>query len=36
MGLRSGIDPARLRDLDDEFEIQAFLRTTRALEKAHE
>lgn len=32
MGLRSGIDPARIRDLDDEAEIEEFLRKTRALE----
>ena len=31
MGLRSGIDPARLRDLDDELEVQEFLRKTQAL-----
>lgn len=31
MRLRSGIDPARLRDLDDELEVQEFLRTTQAL-----
>jgi hypothetical protein len=34
MKLRSGIDPARLRDLDDELETQEFLRKTRALEAA--
>lgn len=34
MGLRSGIDPARLRDLDNELEIQEFLDNTRALEAA--
>ena len=34
MGLRAGIDPARLRDLDDELEVQEFLRTTQALEAA--
>ena len=32
MGLRSGIDPARLRDLDDELEVQEFLRKTEVLE----
>ena len=32
MGLRPGIDPAYLRDLDDELEIDEFLRTTRALD----
>ena len=34
MGLRPGIDPARARDLDDELELQEFLRKTRALEAA--
>ncbi len=34
MGLRAGIDPARLRDLDDELETQEFLRKTAALEAA--
>jgi hypothetical protein len=34
MGLRSGIDPARLRDLDDDLEIQRFLQKTKALEVA--
>ncbi len=32
MGLRPGIDPAAVRDLDDELEIEEFLRKTRALE----
>lgn len=32
LGLRPGIDPARVRDLDDELEIEEFLRKTRALE----
>lgn len=32
MGLRDGIDPARLHDLDDELEVEEFLRKTRALE----
>ncbi len=32
MGLRPGIDPARVRDLDDELELEEFLRKTRALE----
>lgn len=32
MGLRSGIDPARLRDLDNELEIQEFLNKTQALD----
>jgi hypothetical protein len=31
MGLRAGIDPAQVRDLDDELEIEEFLRKTRAL-----
>ena len=31
MGLRSGIDPARLRDLDDELEVQEFFRKTQVL-----
>jgi hypothetical protein len=34
MGLRPGIDPARVRDLDDELEIREFLRKQRALEDA--
>ncbi len=34
MRLRSGIDPARLRDLDDELEVQEFLRKTQALRAA--
>lgn len=34
MKSRSGIDPARLRDMDDELEVQEFLRKTRALEAA--
>lgn len=33
MGLRSGIDPAAVRDLDDEFEAEEFLRKTRALKE---
>lgn len=32
MGLRPGIDPAQVRDLDDELELEEFLRKTRALE----
>ena len=32
LGLRPGIDPARIGELDDELEIQEFLRKTRALE----
>jgi hypothetical protein len=31
LGLRSGIDPVRVRDLDDELEVEEFLRKTRAL-----
>jgi hypothetical protein len=31
MRLRPGIDPAQIRDLDDELEIEEFLRKTRAL-----
>lgn len=34
LGLHSGIDPARLRDLDDELEITEFIRKTEALTKA--
>jgi hypothetical protein len=30
--LRPGIDPSKLRDLDDEAEVEEFLRKTRALE----
>lgn len=33
LGLRVGIDPARLHDLDDELELEEFLRKTRRLEK---
>lgn len=33
MGLRTGIDPARLQEYDDEAEIDEFLRKTGALEK---
>ena len=33
MGLRPGIDPARLSDLADEMETDAFLALTRRLEK---
>jgi hypothetical protein len=32
MRLRVGIDPARLRDADDELEILEFVRKTTALE----
>lgn len=34
MGLRPGIDPARVRDLDDELELEEFTRKTRALKEA--
>ena len=34
MGLRSGIDPAQLRDLDNELEIQEFLDKGQKLEAA--
>ncbi len=30
--LRSGIDPARLGEIDDEIEIEEYRRKTRALE----
>jgi hypothetical protein len=33
LGLRAGIDPAHLRDLDDELELEDFLRKTRALQE---
>jgi hypothetical protein len=33
LGLRPGIDPVALRDLDDELEIEEFLRKTRKLER---
>jgi hypothetical protein len=36
MGLRSGIDPAKLRDIDDELEIRQFQEKTRQLEKTAE
>ncbi len=32
LGLRSGIDPAAVRDLDDEIEVDEFLRKTQELE----
>ena len=32
MGLRPGIDPARVSDLDNELELEEFLRKTRALD----
>lgn len=31
MGLRAGLDPARLHDLADEMELEAFAATTRRL-----
>jgi hypothetical protein len=31
LGLRAGIDPARLRELDDDIEIDEFLRKTARL-----
>ena len=31
LGLRPGIDPARLNQLDDELDVQAFLDVTRKL-----
>ncbi len=34
LGLRRGIDPARLRDVDDEIEIEEYRRKTRILEEA--
>ena len=34
MQLRSGIDPARIRDLDNELEVQEFFRKDQALEAA--
>lgn len=33
MGLRSGIDPARLTELADELEVDAFLKLTKRLEE---
>jgi hypothetical protein len=32
LGLRAGIDPGRLREVDDDLEVDEFLRKTRALE----
>ncbi|TDI42691.1 MAG: antitoxin [Acidobacteria bacterium] len=32
MRLRPGIDPAEVRDLDDELELEEFLRKTRAFD----
>ena len=34
MGLRTGLDPARLHDLADDLEAEAFAATTRKLRKA--
>ena len=34
MGLRVGLDPARLHDLADEFELESFATTTRRLKRA--
>ena len=33
LGVRPGIDPARLQELGDELEIDAFLEVTRRLEQ---
>ena len=33
LSLRAGLDPARVRDLDDDLEIQEFLRKTARLSK---
>ena len=33
MGIRPGLDPARLQELDDELEIDAFLELTQRLER---
>ena len=35
LGLRAGIDPARLNQLNDELEVQAFLEVTRKLSERH-
>ena len=32
LGLREGIDPTRLHDIDDDLEVDQFLRKTKALE----
>jgi hypothetical protein len=32
MGLRTGIDPARLAEMADDLEVEAFLKLTRQLE----
>lgn len=34
MGLRAGLDPARLHDLADEMELEAFATTSRRLARA--
>lgn len=34
MGLRAGLDPARLQELADEVEVEAFTATTRRLRRA--
>ena len=33
LGLRAGIDPARLHEVDDELEVDEFLGKTRTLQK---
>jgi hypothetical protein len=33
MGLRAGIDPARLAEVADDLEVEAFLKLTRQLER---
>jgi hypothetical protein len=35
LGLRAGIDPARLNQLSDDLEVQAFLDVTRKLSERH-
>ncbi len=35
LGLREGIDPALLHDVDDELEVDEFLRKTRTLRKSY-
>jgi hypothetical protein len=34
MGLRAGLDPARLTEVADDLELEAFLETTRRLERS--
>jgi hypothetical protein len=34
MGLRAGLDPARLHDVADEMELEAFAATTRRLARS--